>query len=399
MEAYALEWLNLLVRWLHLITGIAWIGASFYFVWLDNHLEAPTREADLKRDVSGELWAVHGGGFYHAEKFRARPPSMPANLHWFKWEAYWTWLSGFALLVIIYYAGADLYLIDRSVVQLSHAGAVAIGLVVIAGGWIVYDVLCKSPLARNDRALSGVLFVLICFAAWGVTQVFGGRGAYMHFGAMLGTIMVANVAMIIIPAHKEMVRAAGEGRDPDPRFGIAGKQRSVHNTYFTLPVLFVMMSSHYAFTYGHRYNWALLILMTVAGALIRVWFVDRHKGKQSRLTLVAAGVLLALVAWAGMPAKQPATADAVNDFTRVREVVSLRCAGCHAALPTQPGIAVAPKGILFDSDAQIRAQAALIVQQSVTTKVMPPGNVTQMTDDERALVARWAASAAPRVTP
>jgi uncharacterized membrane protein len=396
MGAYALEWLNLLVRWLHLIVGIAWIGASFYFVWLDNHLEAPTREADLKRDVSGELWAVHGGGFYHAEKFRARPPSMPANLHWFKWEAYWTWISGFALLVIVYYAGADLHLIDRSVADLSRTAAISIGVGVIAGGWLVYDVLCKSPLARNDKALSALLFILLCIAAWGLTRVFGGRGAYMHFGALLGTIMVANVAMVIIPAHKAMVRAATQGSDPDPQYGIAGKQRSVHNTYFTLPVLFVMMSSHYAFTYGHRYNWALLIALSLAGALIRVWFVDRHKGKQSPLTLLAAGVLLAMVAWAGMPATQSNSGNTANDFTRVREVVSLRCAACHAAQPTQPGIAVAPKGILLDSDAQIRAQAALIVQQSVTTKVMPPGNLTHMTDDERALIARWAASVAAR---
>lgn len=391
MESYFLEWLNLLVRWLHLITGIAWIGASFYFVWLDNHLEAPTHEADVKRDVSGELWAVHGGGFYHAEKFRARPPSMPKNLHWFKWEAYWTWISGLMLLVLVYYASADLYLIDRHVADLSRAAAIAIGLAVIAGGWLVYDLLCKSPLARNERALSAVLFVLICFAAWGLTQVFGGRGAYMHFGAMLGTIMVANVAMIIIPAHKEMVRAATAGRDPDPRFGIAGKQRSVHNTYFTLPVLFVMMSNHYAFTYGHRYNWALLIMITIAGALIRVWFVDRHKGRQSPLTLVTAAVLLGLVVWIGMPITPKATAGAADDFGRIRAIVTQRCAGCHAAQPTQPGIAAAPKGILFDTEAHIRAQAHLIAQQSTVTRVMPPGNLTQMTEEERAVIAQWAA--------
>ena len=392
MEAYALEWLNLLVRWLHLITGIAWIGASFYFVWLDNHLEPPKRQSDIERDVGGELWAVHGGGFYHAEKFRARPPAMPARLHWFKWEAYWTWISGFALLVIVYYASADLYLIDRNVADLSRASAIAIGIGSIAGGWIVYDLLCKSPLARNERALTTVLFALICFAAWGLAQVFGGRGAYMHFGAMLGTSMVANVAMIIIPAHKEMVRAAERGQDPDPRFGLAGKQRSVHNTYFTLPVLFVMMSSHYAFTFGHRYNWALLIAMTVAGALIRVWFVDRHKDRQSPLTLIASAALLAIVIWAGMPATQQSSGGSVPDFARARQVLTQRCMSCHAAHPKQPGIAAAPKGVVFDTDVRIQAQAALILQQTVTTRVMPPGNLTGMTEDERALIARWAAS-------
>ena len=390
MDTHVLEWLNLLVRWLHLVTGIAWIGASFYFVWLDNHLEAPTHPADKARDVSGELWAVHGGGFYHAEKFRSRPPFMPERLHWFKWEAYWTWISGIALLAIVYYAGSGLLLIDRSVADLSQGAAVAIGLATIAGGWVVYDLLCRSPLARNERALSGVLFVLLCGAAWGLTQVFGGRGAYMHFGALLGTIMVANVAMVIIPAHKAMVRAAGEGRDPDPRFGIAGKQRSVHNTYFTLPVLFVMMSNHYAFTYGHRYNWLLLIALSLAGALIRVWFVDRHKGRQSMLTLLAAAALLCGVIWAGLPPKaSPVSATAV-DFAQVRDIVRQRCAVCHAGHPSQPGMTAAPKGVLLETEAQIRNQAALILQQSVTTRVMPPGNLTAMTDAERAIIAHWA---------
>ena len=390
MEPYILEWLNLLLRWLHIITGIAWIGASFYFIWLDNSLEAPTKEGDLQCGVGGELWAVHGGGFYHAEKFRSRPPSIPERLHWFKWEAYWTWLSGFALLIVMYYVSADLHLIDKSVADLSKAAAIAIGVAFIAGGWIIYDLLCKSPLARNNNVLSGVLFVLLCVAAWGLTQIFGGRGAYMHFGAMLGTIMVANVAMVIMPSQRAMVRAAEAGQDPDPRFGIAGKQRSVHNTYFTLPVLFVMMSNHYAFTYGHRYNWALLIALSIAGALIRVWFVDRHKGKQSALTLVAAALLLAAVFWAAMP-RSPVASNAV-DFKQVQTVIQARCQSCHAQTPTQAGIPSAPKGVLLETEAQIRAQAALIAQQSVTTRVMPPGNLTGMTEDERALIASWAAN-------
>ena len=396
MAAYALEWLNLLVRWLHVITGIAWIGASFYFVWLDNHLEAPSKASDIERDVSGELWAVHGGGFYHAEKFRARPPAIPDRLHWFKWEAYWTWLSGFALLIIVYYVGADIHLIDRSVADISRSAAIAIGLSCIAIGWVVYDVLCKSLLARNNNALSLVLFALLCGTAWGLTQVFGGRGAYIHFGAMLGTIMVANVAMVIMPSQRAMVRAAEQGKVPDPRYGIAGKQRSVHNTYFTLPVLFVMMSSHYAFTFGHRYNWALLIALSLAGALIRVWFVDRHKGEQSALTLIAAAALLLLVFWTGIPTTQIATKTTASDYTRVQAIIAQRCAVCHAASPVQPGIAAAPKGVIFESEAQIRSQAILIAQQSAITRVMPPGNLTQMTEDERALIARWAASAQAR---
>ncbi len=396
MEAYALEWLNLLLRWLHLIVGIAWIGASFYFVWLDNHLEAPKHPSDVDRGIGGEIWAVHGGGFYHAEKFRSRPPAIPERLHWFKWEAYWTWISGFALLILIYYVGADLHLIDRSVADLSRGAAIAIGLGFIAGGWIVYDLLCRSPLARSERTLSLIMFVLLCIAAWGLTRLFGGRGAYMHFGAMLGSIMVANVAMVIMPSQRAMVRAAEEGRDPDPRHGIAGKQRSVHNTYFTLPVLFVMMSSHYAFTYGHRYNWVLLIAMSLAGALIRVWFVDRHKGRQSPWTLVAAAGLLAAVAWVGLPVASKPTGSAPIDFQRVRAVVAERCGGCHAANPTFAGITAPPKGFLLETEAQIRDQAALIVQQSVTTRVMPPGNLTGMTEEERGLIAAWASGAKRR---
>jgi uncharacterized membrane protein len=396
METYVLELLNLLVRWLHLITGIAWIGASFYFVWLDNHLEPPSHEADVARGVGGELWAVHGGGFYRSEKFRARPPTLPAHLHWFKWEAYWTWLSGFMMLVIVYYVGADINLIDRNVADLSRWSAVMIGLGTIVGGWVVYDLLCKSPLGRNEKALTVVLFVLLSAVAWGLTQVFGGRGAYMHFGAMLGTIMVANVAMVIIPGHRQMVRAAAEGCDPDPRYGFAGKQRSVHNTYFTLPVLFVMMSNHYAFTYGHRYNWALLIALSVAGALIRVWFVDRHKGRQSVGTLVAAGALLALVAWAGMPAAPRVAATVEVDIVRVRQVVAERCSVCHAVRPRFPGMSAPPKGVVLETEAQIRRQAVLIVQQAVTTRVMPPGNLTNMTNAERGLIANWAAAQARR---
>lgn len=388
IEAYVLDWLNLLVRWLHLITGIAWIGASFYFIWLDNHLEAPKRDEDKARGVGGELWAVHGGGFYHAEKFKARPPAVPERLHWFKWEAYWTWASGFLILVIVYYIGAELALIDPAVAKLDRATAIAIGIGSIVGGWVVYDLLCKSPLARNDTSLTACLFGLLCLAAYGLTQVFGGRGAYMHFGAILGTIMVANVAMVIIPGHKAMVKAAVAGVDPDPRHGIAGKQRSVHNTYFTLPVVFVMMSNHYAFTYAHRYNWLLLILMSVAGALIRVWFVDRHRGKQSWRTLLLAAAMLAAIAWIAVPQGSPSTSTA--DIGQVRAIIAARCASCHSERPTQAGIAAAPKGVAFDTDDKLRAAAALILQQSVLTAAMPPGNLTAMSEAERAALGRWA---------
>jgi uncharacterized membrane protein len=391
IDAFVLDWLNLLIRWLHLITGIAWIGASFYFIWLDNHLESPQRDEDRARGVGGELWAVHGGGFYRAEKFKARPPAMPEHLHWFKWEAYWTWISGFLLLVVVYYIGAELTLIDPAVSKLGRGTAIAIGIGSIVGGWVVYDLLCRSPLARNDGLLTGCLFVLLCAAAYALTQVFSGRGAYMHFGAILGTIMVANVAMVIIPGHKAMVKAAAAGVDPDPRHGIAGKQRSVHNTYFTLPVVFVMMSNHYAFTYAHRYNWVLLILMSVAGALIRVWFVDRHRGKQSWWTLLSAVVMLASIAWVAVPPR--ASPAGSSDVDQVRAIIAQRCAGCHSEVPTQPAIASPPKGIAFDTITQIRAAAPAILQQSVLTPAMPPGNLTGMSEEERAVLGRWATEA------
>ena len=272
MDAYLLEWASLLVRWAHVIVGIAWIGASFYFIWLDNHLESVDREG-----VAGELWAVHGGGFYRAEKFRLAPPQMPARLHWFKWEAYWTWITGFFLLVIVYYAGAELYLIDPSVMALSRAQAIGIGLGSLIAGLAVYEGLCRS--VRSDTHLAVILFGLLAALAWGLGQVFSGRGAFIHYGAILGTIMVGNVAHVIIPGQRRMVHAMAAGRAPDPRDGAMGKQRSVHNTYFTLPVVFTMISSHYAITFGGRWNWLVLVALTAAGALVRVWFVMRHKGR------------------------------------------------------------------------------------------------------------------------
>ena len=329
MEAYIVDWLNLLVRWLHFITGVAWIGASFYFVWLDNHLETPKAQADNEKGVGGELWSLHGGGFYHAQKYRVAPPELPPRLHWFKWEAYTTWLSGMALLALVYWYGAEVYLIDASVAELSSVAAVGIAIGYIVGGWLVYDLLCRSPLARDDRVFAGVLFVLVALLAWSLCQLFGGRGAYIHFGAVLGTIMVANVAMVIIPGQRKMVAAAERGETPDPEPGIRAKQRSVHNTYFTLPVLFVMTSNHYALTYGNEYNWLILIGISLIGALIRIYFVARHKGQASLLPVIIAALLLVGIAAAIAPRQQSA-GDAAVSFGQVRDVVNRHCTGCHA---------------------------------------------------------------------
>jgi len=396
MEAYALDWLNLLLRWLHLVTGIAWIGASLYFVWLDDHLHPPADPEAARKGVAGELWAVHGGGFYNAQKYKVAPPTLPATLHWFKWEAYWTWMSGFALLCLLYYVGANAYLIDRTVADIGPTTAIAVGLGALAGGWIVYDLLCKSPLGANERALGIVLALLCIAAAYGLCHLFGGRGAYIHFGAMLGTIMVANVRFIIIPGQRELVRAKQEGREPDPTPGLKALQRSKHNTYFTLPVLFTMISSHYPMTYQHAGNWIVLVAISIAGAAIRIFFVARHKGRSPLLPAAVGIVALAVVAVAIAPPARTAPAPGADaGFVQVQVIVATRCAVCHSAIPTQPGFTEAPKGVLLDTSDRIAAQAAQIVQQT-SSRVMPIGNLTGMTDAERDLIARWYSGGAKR---
>ncbi len=388
MEAYIVDWLNLLARWVHFVTGIAWIGSSFYFIWLDDHLEAPELSADREEGVGGEIWSVHGGGFYHAQKYRVAPKTLPTTLHWFKWEAYSTWLSGMFLLILVYWYGAELYLIDPAVAEMSTVAAIGIAAASIVGGWFIYDLLCKSPLGNNEQAFAGVLFLLVSILAWGLCALFSGRGAYIHFGVVLGTIMVANVFFVIIPGQRRMVEAAKRGEAPNPDDGIKAKQRSVHNTYFTLPVLFVMTSNHYAMTYGHQYNWAILIAITLAGALIRVYFVARHKGNASPIPLIVALLLIIGVAAMIAPRASASSAESVS-FAEVRAVVEHRCVSCHSATPSHPAFPAAPAGVAFDTDEQIVADALRIHQQTVVTKVMPVGNLTGITDEERDLLDRW----------
>jgi len=388
MDAFILDWLSILLRWLHFITGIAWIGSSLYFIWLDNHLEQPRASGDSDKGVGGELWSVHGGGFYHSQKYKTAPSVMPENLHWFKWEAYSTWLSGMFLLGLVYFLGAEIYLIDRSVADLSVLMAVSISIGFIVGGWLVYDVMCKSSLASNDRLFALVLLLLSSALAWGLCQLFSGRAAYILFGATLGTIMVANVFFVIIPGQKEMVALAGQGKVPDPAPGLKAKLRSVHNTYFTLPVLFVMTSNHYAMTYSHEYNWAILIGISVAGALIRIYFVARHTGKASVVPVAAAVVLLALVAAATVPRSGVDEVEAMT-FSQVRNVINARCTSCHSEAPVHPAFPAAPLGIMFDNDDQILAEADRIYIQTVVTRVMPIGNLTAMTNEERQIINQW----------
>jgi len=393
---YGLEWMNLLVRWLHIITGIAWIGASFYFVWLDNSLRPPAAGGELaQKGVAGELWAVHGGGFYNPQKYMVAPAELPAELHWFKWEAYSTWLSGFALLTIVYYFNAQAMMVDRSVADLSSWQAVGIGLASLVVAWVVYDLLCRSRLGKHDLAFGTAIFVLLVGATWVLTQLLSGRAAYIHVGAMIGTIMVANVAMVIIPGQRKMVNAMRAGQKPDPVYGIRGKQRSVHNNYFTLPVLFIMISNHFAMTYHHAHAWAVLGMIMAAGVFIRHFFNLRHKGRIDWKYPALGVLLLAAVAIAIAPRPPAARAAAAYhaaggvQFAQVQGIIAQRCVACHAAHPTQPGFTAAPAGIALDNPQGIHQNAPRIYQQTVQLKAMPLANLTNMTDAERAQVAAW----------
>ncbi len=399
MSAYLLEWVNLLGRWAHMITGIAWIGASFYFIWLDNSLEAPKKTEDSDQGVSGEVWSVHGGGVYHAQKYQLAPPTLPDTLHWFKWEAYTTWISGMFLMALMYWYGAEIYLIDPAVADLSKPIAIIIGIAVIFLGWFAYDWLCESEIGQNERKMALIMFTVLVILAFFLCQIFSGRGAYMHFGAMLGTIMVGNVFFVIIPGQKDLLKAKIEGRQPDSIHGIRGKQRSVHNTYFTLPVLLVMISNHYAITYGHQFNWLILIAITLIGALIRVYFVARHKGRASPLPILAAGLILFSIIALMAPSSNELTAstsgngvsnsaDAV-DIETIHGIVVSRCSSCHASVPSQAGFASAPKGIVFESQDDVVRQAVAIYQQTVITKAMPIGNLTGITEKERNTIGQW----------
>ena len=390
---YGLEWMNMLVRWLHVITGIAWIGASFYFVWLDNSLRPPAAGSDLaKKGVAGELWAVHGGGFYNPQKYLVAPAELPAELHWFKWEAYSTWLSGFALLVIVYWLNAQAMMVDRSVADLSSWQAIGLGLGSLVAGWVVYDLLCRSPLGKHDLAFGVVVFALLVGAAWVLTHFLSGRAAYIHVGAMIGTIMVANVAMVIIPGQRKMVEAMRAGLTPDPVYGIRGKQRSVHNNYFTLPVLFIMISNHFAMTYRHPHAWAVLGTIMAAGVFIRHFFNLRHKGRVEWVypaigvaLLLGLAILLAPV----LAPPRPSVSAGTVPFARVETILRARCVSCHAAHPTQPGFASAPAGVMLDDAHGIAQNAARVYQQAVQLKAMPLANMTNMTDAERAEVGKW----------
>ena len=383
---YWWDWGNLLFRWLHVVAAIAWIGSSFYFIALDNHLRPPADERDAARGIGGESWEIHGGGFYRIEKFRVAPDELPEPLHWFKWEAYTTWLSGFALLVVVFYVRAGTYLVDPDVRDLSSGEAVALSIAGLALSWVVYDGLCRV-LGDRPLVLALCVFVFVAVSAWGASELFAGRAAYVQVGAMIGTMMVGNVFFVIIPAHWELVRAKEAGREPDPAANARGKLRSVHNNYLTLPVVFAMLSNHFPFTYGHRRGWIVLVVLMATGAWIRHYFNLRHGGRNLWIIPATAGIAIVAVAFAIQPrgTVSQASSGASPSFSEVRAIVERRCVKCHSG-------ASAPQGVRLETRAQIEARAAQIEQQAVVTKAMPLGNATRMTQKERDTLARWIAS-------
>jgi uncharacterized membrane protein len=388
------EWLSAIVRWLHVIAGIAWIGSSFYFIHLDLSLKA--RE-NLPEGVKGDAWQVHGGGFYQMIKFMVAPAKMPDELTWFKWEAYTTWLSGFALLVLVYYFNADLFLIDKSVLDMSAVEAALVAFFSLAAAWIAYEALCRSPLGKNDVALALVGYVFLVALTYAFTHVFSGRGAFTQIGALIGTIMVANVFVIIIPYQRKTVAALIAGKAPDPVWGALGKQRSLHNNYLTLPVVFLMLSNHYPLFFATQYNWLIVAIVLLIGPVIRHYFNSRHEGKEGPLWTwaVAAAGMLAIAWLSGTGAGIKMGALPAPKFAAVQEIITSRCSMCHAKEPVWAGFVIAPKGVLLDSAEQIRLHANMIAINAVRSRAMPPGNVTEITPDERQVLAAGLAAGAP----
>jgi uncharacterized membrane protein len=396
MESYLLDWANLLLRWLHVITAIAWVGSSFYFVFLDSSLVPPADPKLRAEGATGELWAVHGGGFYHPVKYAVSPPQLPPHLHWFFWESYSTWLSGFALFSVSYIWHAGTYLIDRSLMDWSPGAAVAVALSFLVVFWVLYDAICRvfGHRRNGDRIVGALVLLLVCVASWLACQWFAGRAAFLLVGAMLATAMSANVFFWIIPGQKKVIRSIQAGEPVDPVHGQRGKQRSVHNTYFTLPVLFAMLSNHYSFLYTHAYNWVVLILMMFAGAAIRQFFVMRHGWKLGRnrhpvgYALVGVAAIVATLVWLTPAPTAAARAPAEPaGFAAVQKVLEQRCAQCH-------GAQVQMKNVRLDSPEAVKLHAQGIHQQAVVAKTMPLNNATQMTDAERALLGQWFADGA-----
>ena len=398
MESYIQDWFSLIFRWLHLITGVAWIGASFYFIWLDNSLEKPP-EWKKEKGIKGDLWAIHGGGIYEIAKYQLSPEKMPAQLHWFKWEAYTTWLTGIVLLGIIYYLGADSYLIDKRVADLTQVQAITLGVSFLVLGWFVYDVICRSALSRDNYVIATVLIVISVIFSYCLTHLFSGRGAYIHMGAIIGTVMVGNVYRVIIPSQKALLAAIEKGEKPDPAWAIKAKLRSTHNTYLTLPLLFIMISNHYPFTYTHAYNWLVLLVIVAITALARQYFVLAHKKINKPIILMGAAFSTLILAFVLAPKSSTSIsgihkADSAIPITQVVQVLHKRCSTCHSAKPVDDMFSFPPAGVVLDSAQDMQRWAERIKARAVDSRDMPFLNKTQMTDEERRMVGLWVSNGA-----
>ena len=387
LESHVVEWFNLLVRWAHIVFGIAWIGASFYFNFLENSLN---RTKDLKDGIAGNLWAIHGGGFYYLEKYKVAPAEIPKDLHWFKYESYFTWLSGFVLLVIVYYLDAKVYLVDPAVLDISQGAAIAIGIGTLVFGWIVYDLLCKSPFSKNNVLFGILLFLFIAGIAWFLSHVFNSRAAYIHVGAMIGTMMTGNVFRVIIPAQKAMVNAAKEGKLVDPILGKNALFRSRQNNYFTLPVIFIMISNHFPSTYGSNLNWIVLMGLSLASVLVKHYLNLVEQGEKAVWILpIAVTGIVAMAVITAPKTKSVCKENSPATFSEVNNIITKRCVQCHSAHPTDDLLKVPPNGIMFDDPKNIVKYSERILVRAVTTKTMPQANKTQITQEERDVIQCW----------
>ena len=391
-ESHLMEWLNIIIRVMHFTFGIAWIGASFYFVFLENALN---RTENVREELAGNLWAVHGGGFYYLEKYKVAPKIIPKHLHWFKYEAYFTWLSGFGLLFIVYYFNASALLIDKNVLDISSPVAIGIGIGSFIIAWIIYDLLCKSPLIKKPFLFATLGFALLVGFAYFYTQVFSSRAAYIHFGAMIGSIMVANVFFVIIPSQKAMVKAAKENKPLDPQLGKNALARSLHNNYFTLPVLFVMVSNHFPSTFGYKYPWLVLAVISLGAAGVKHYLNLREKKQQSVWVMPVSVIVLLAACFVSAPAANPNACRSSVAFAEVNTIIQNRCISCHSSKPTDDVYKVAPNGVMYDTPNDVVRKKELIMQRVVLTKTMPQNNKTNMTEAERDLLRCWIGQGAP----
>ena len=385
-ESHLMEWLNIIIRVMHITFGIAWIGASFYFVFLENALN---RTEDVRDELAGNLWAVHGGGFYYLEKYKVAPKTIPNHLHWFKYEAYFTWLSGFCLMFVVYYFNASAFLIDKNVLDITGTQGILIGVGSFIIGWILYDQLCKSPLIKKPLLFSIIGFILLVGFAWFYSHVFNSRAAFIHFGAMMGSIMVANVFFVIIPSQKAMVKAAKEGKPLNPQLGKNALARSIHNNYFTLPVLFVMVSNHFPSTFGFKYPWLILAIISLGAAGVKHYLNLKEKQQQSIWVLPVSVIILLSACFISAPSANPNACKETISFDEVNTIIQNRCVQCHSSRPIDDVNKVAPNGVKYDTPNDVVAKKDLIMQRVVLTKTMPQNNKTNMTEEERNTIRCW----------